>query len=179
MRTSRILIGLALSIIAVVAFSIAFWLIAETLDRALGFPDELMVRQAAFILGGMSWALGFFWIFWALSYITFVGGGSPVEAFGVALEPTSTLVTGGPYAYTRNPMLFGMLFILLGVAFFANSASGIILVPIVGILGALYLRMFEEKELVRRFGVVYEHYRDHVPMLVPRPSPYVAPEPGA
>ncbi|MBI2843372.1 MAG: hypothetical protein HYX78_08225 [Armatimonadetes bacterium] len=176
MRRWRVIIGTALSIAAVGAFAVALWFVSNALDRAFRLPDEIMLEPVALILTGMTWSLGLFWVFWAYSYLIFVGGGSPVEAFGVALEPTSRLVTAGPYAYVRNPLVFGLLFLLLGVAFLANSISGIVLVPIVGVLAAVYLRVFEEKGLVRRFGIAYEHYREHVPLLIPRIRPYAPPE---
>ncbi len=65
-------------------------------------------------------------------------------------------------------MVLGAFFILLGVAFLRRSAAGIALVPILAGLAAAYLKTFEEKALVRRFGDEYEHYRKAVPMLIPQ-----------
>jgi protein-S-isoprenylcysteine O-methyltransferase Ste14 len=177
LRKERIITGAIVSVaVFFILLPVAFWFVARALNMLLGLPEGQILRPAALILTGMSWSLGLFWILWAYSYLVFVGGGSPVEAFGVALEPTKRLVTTGPYAYVRNPMVFGLLFILLGVAFLENSIMALILVLVVGLLAAAYLRLFEEKALVNRFGIVYEHYRDHVPMLIPRPNPYVPPE---
>lgn len=174
MRRWRIAVGVLISVLFFgVLFPVVFWLVAEWLDSVLGLPESPISAPVSRILAGMTWSLGLFWVFWSYSYLVFVGGGSPVEAFGLALEPTRRLVTAGPYAYVRNPMVFGLLLILFGVAFLANSISGLVLAPVVGLLAAMYLRLFEEKELVRRFGVYYEHYREHVPMLIPRPNPYV------
>lgn len=174
MRKARVLAGTIVSILFVfVVFPVAYWYISRLVDRALGIPTGTMSVAVSYILTGLSWSLGLFWILWAYSYLIFVGSGSPVEAFGVALEPTTKLVTAGPYAYVRNPLVFGFLFILLGVAFLANSLSGIAMVPLVGLVIALYLRLFEEKELERRFGEAYEHYREHVPMIIPRSNAYV------
>jgi protein-S-isoprenylcysteine O-methyltransferase Ste14 len=118
---------------------------------------------AAFVL-----TIGVFWVGWAYSYLHFVGRGSPIEAFGVALYHTERLVTSGPYAYSRNPMLLGYLFILLGIALWMNSLSGLILIPIVVIVASVYLMAFEHPVLKRRFGGEYEEYRERVPMLLPR-----------
>ena len=177
LRRARVIIGTTASAVVVgTALPVVFWLVARNLDRVFGLPTTPISPPIARILTGASWSVGLFWILWSYSYLIFVGGGSPVEAFGVALEPTKRLVTTGPYAYVRNPMIFGVLFILLGVAFLADSASGLVLVPVGGAAAAAHLRLFEEKGLVTRFGTAYEHYREHVPMLIPRRSPYLPPE---
>jgi len=36
----------------------------------------------------------------------------------------------------------------------------------------IYFIFFEEKELIKRFGVDYEEYKNEVPMLFPKFSPY-------
>lgn len=179
MRRYRIIIGTFISVLFMgMVLPVGYWFLSRYLDRLLGISTTALSFPVGFILAGLCWSIALFWILWAYSYLIWVGSGSPVEAFGVALEPTLNLVTGGPYAYARNPMVFGFLFVLLGVGFLANSVVGIGLVPIVGLLAAGYLRLFEEKELVRRFGTTYEHYRDNVPMIVPRPDAYVLPVAG-
>lgn len=155
--------------------AVVYYLFTHLIDRLVGLSPVRIVQPVFWILAGLSWSLGLFWILWAYSYLIFVGSGSPFEAFGVALEPTKRLVTAGPYAYVRNPMVFGLLFIFLGEAFFGNSIMGFVLLPITAGLIALYIKLFEEKALVRRFGVAFDHYRDHVPMIIPRIAPYVPP----
>lgn len=177
MRKGRVIVGTIISILFVgIGFPIVYWYLIRLVNSALGLPPIPYPPDVGGILAGFSWSIGLFWIFWAYSYIVFVGAGSPVEAFGVALEPTTKLITAGPYAFVRNPLVFGFLFILLGVAFLANSIVGIVFVPLVGTLIAAYLLVFEEPELLRRFGVKYAHYRENVPMIVPRFSPYIPPE---
>jgi protein-S-isoprenylcysteine O-methyltransferase Ste14 len=132
-------------------------------------PSPVLIIGGAFFL-----TIGIFWVLWAYSYIHYVGRGSPIEAFGVALLPTEQLVTTGPYAYTRNPMLLGYLFVLLGISLYANTISGLILLPVVGIFAVIYIALFEEKTLMRRFPGSYRVYRSHVPMLFPRLRPFIA-----
>lgn len=176
MRKTHVITSIVITFVFLGVLIVAFWAVAGLFDRLAGFQGIQLSRSVELILTGMVWSLGLFWIFWAYSYLLFVGHGSPVEAFGLALEPTKRLVTAGPYAYVRNPMLFGLLILLLGLAFFMDSISGLLLVPIVAILAALYLRAFEEKELLRRFAQPYEQYRHHVPMLIPLITPYIPPE---
>ncbi|MEN6372008.1 MAG: isoprenylcysteine carboxylmethyltransferase family protein [Armatimonadota bacterium] len=176
MSKTRIAIGTTISaIIVFLVIPAVYWLIVKALDKLIGLPENPITEPVALILTGLMWSLGLFWIFWAYSYLIFVGSGSPAEAFGIALEPTRQLVTTGPFAYVRNPMIFGLIFILLGVGFLANSVMGLALIPVAGLLAAAYIRLFEERELIRRFGDTYEHYKAHVPMLIPRPEPYVPP----
>jgi protein-S-isoprenylcysteine O-methyltransferase Ste14 len=152
---------------------VLYWFIVELVNSAIGARVQLLPPAYAYIVTGLCWTIGLFWILWAYSYLVFIGGGSPVEAFGFALEPTQSLVTTGPYAYVRNPLVVGLLFILLGVGFISDSIAGILLAPVVGLLIASYLVLFEEKHLIRRFGEGYVHYREHVPMIIPRAAPYM------
>ena len=148
-------------------FPSVFYLLSRWLDGALALPkfasEPMGVFAAAF-----SATVGLFWVLWAYSYLHFVGRGSPIEAFGVALYPTQRLVATGPYAYTRNPMVLGLLFILLAIASYAGSVAGLALVPILAVLAVAYLRIFEEPGLARRFGEEYTEYRKSVPALIPK-----------
>ncbi len=150
----------------------AFWFASVFLDRAFGLRSVVPV-PVSLILAAAAILTGAFWVTWSYSYLVFVGKGLPLEAFGRALHPTSILVTAGPYAYTRNPMVLGALFILLGIAFLRRSVAGMTMVPILAGVAVAYLVAFEEKALVRRFGADYEEYRRNVPILLPRLSPYV------
>ena len=143
-----------------------FYLVNMWLNRLLGLPPVLAEPNNVFA-AAIALAVGLFWITWAYSYLHFVGKGSPVEAFGVALYPTQRLVTTGPYAYTRNPMLLGLLFVLAGIAFIANSIAGLVLIPVLALLAIVYLKGFEEPGLARRFGSEYNEYRKAVPILIP------------
>ncbi len=148
-----------------------FWVTCDLLDEIFTLPD-MMSTAPALIIGIAPVVVGIFWITWSYSYIVFVGKGLPLEVFGYALHPTQVLVTTGPYAYTRNPMVLGFLFILLGVVFFARSWSGLILLPFVGIIVWVYLVTVEEKHLKKRFGEDYIRYRSNVPVLIPKLSSY-------
>lgn len=170
--------GLMATVIGIgLILPMVFWLVAMAIDRAMGF-QAVIPLPVSLILAAASILVGVFWVTWAYSYLVFVGRGLPFELFGKAVHPTRVLVTAGPYAYVRNPMVIGELFILLGVAFLARSPSGLLLVPLSTALVYLYLAEFEEKGLVRRFGADYEDYRRNVPAMVPRLTPYVH-EPAA
>ncbi len=172
MPRMRKFIGLWIVVILYIGSPIVYYWLARWLDRVIGLP-ALMSRDLSVLFAALSFFAGLFWALWAYSYLHFVGGGSPVEAFGRALEPTQSLVTTGPYAYTRNPMLVGSLFLLLAGALYANSISGVVLIPVLALIALWYIARFEEPELVRRFGEPYEQYREAVPALIPSIRPRV------
>jgi len=171
MSRAKKLVGFGVVLLFYVTIPALTLVAARSFDRALGFPP-LLPGQLNLFLAALSFLVGVFWCSWAYSYLHFVGKGSPAEVFGYAIYPTQNLVTTGPYAYTRNPMIFGLFFLLLGIALYANSVAGIILLPILGLIAAGYIRRFEEPGLAERFGEGYVEYRGRVPMLFPSLRPY-------
>jgi protein-S-isoprenylcysteine O-methyltransferase Ste14 len=167
MSRKREILSLFLIILAFgIIFPASFYLMSVNLDELAGFPKFL--PEPFNVFGGVFVLfIGVFWITWAYSYLHYVGKGSPIEAFGIALHPTKRLVVTGPYAYTRNPMVLGMLFVLLAVTFIANTLSGLIIIPILTVIALIYIKKFEEPGLVKRFGNDYIEYRKRVPILIP------------
>ncbi|MEB3980517.1 isoprenylcysteine carboxylmethyltransferase family protein [Mycobacterium sp. 663a-19] len=78
------------------------------------------------------------------------------------------LVVRGPYRHVRNPMITGVLCILLGEA--VITASGALLTWFAVFLAfqALAIRFWEEPHLVGRYGAEYVDYRRNVPRWIPR-----------
>lgn len=77
-------------------------------------------------------------------------------------ERASTLVTGGVYRVTRNPMYVGLCLILLAWAVYLSA-----LLPFLGpIIYVLYVTRFqilpEERVLGQLFGKQYAHYTTRV-----------------
>ena len=87
-------------------------------------------------------------------------------------DPTTRLVVLGPYRHLRNPMISGVLAILLGEA--AIFASVPLLLWFAGVfaVNVLYLPLVEEPGLRKRFGADYDAYRAGVPRWLPRLSPW-------
>ncbi len=83
-------------------------------------------------------------------------------------DPTSRLVVRGPYRHVRNPMISGVLFLLLGEAVLLGSIPVLAWFGLVGAVNAIYLPLVEEPGLVRRYGVEYERYKASVPRWLPR-----------
>ncbi len=88
---------------------------------------------------------------------------------GVPSNPPRELVTTGPYAWVRNPMLIGVCATLFGVGILLNSASMVFVwTPVFTAIHVISLKILEEPELERRFGWTYQEYRRRVPMFFPR-----------
>jgi protein-S-isoprenylcysteine O-methyltransferase Ste14 len=77
-------------------------------------------------------------------------------------KDTSSLVTGGIYRFTRNPMYVSLLFILVAWAIFLSSAWALV-APVVFVL---YINRFqikpEERVLTAMFGTTYTEYKGRV-----------------
>ena len=87
----------------------------------------------------------------------------------VPFNPPKDLVVAGPYRWSRNPMMTGLLMAMLGGAFMLRSAAlAAIFVPVVALLMYLVIRFVEEPELEQRFGEAYRRYRAATPRFVPR-----------
>lgn len=88
------------------------------------------------------------------------------------LDETQRLVVIGPYRYVRNPMISGVLYVLLGEAAFASSLPLLLWFGAVFAANAVYLPLVEEPGLSRRFGDDYATYKANVPRWLPRIRPW-------
>jgi protein-S-isoprenylcysteine O-methyltransferase Ste14 len=103
---------------------------------------------------------------WCVMVVAFIAPFAAISQFGRAgttVSPhqpgeTSTLVTGGVYAWTRNPMYLGLMLVLLGWATRLGTltafAGPVIFVPLIERVQILP----EEHALRARFGREYEDY---------------------
>ena len=77
-------------------------------------------------------------------------------------RPASSLVRGGVYRLTRNPMYLGMLLTHAGVALALQSLVALLLIiPAAVIIDRLVIER-EEAYLERQFGAEYAKYRTEV-----------------
>ncbi|MBF0103899.1 MAG: isoprenylcysteine carboxylmethyltransferase family protein [Deltaproteobacteria bacterium] len=138
------------------ALGIAGHLIAECVH--INVP-----RTVEMSLGVTGISVGFFFLFWSVSAFWFVGRGTP---FPFA-SPTR-LVTSGPFNYTRNPIKLGAVLFYFGIGTICDQlVTGIIMLAIGVLLGTIYHKSVEEKELVIRFGKNYEDYRKRTSFFIP------------
>jgi protein-S-isoprenylcysteine O-methyltransferase Ste14 len=78
-------------------------------------------------------------------------------------RPTSTIVTSGPFRFSRNPLYVGLTLIYLDLTLIANSWWGVVLLcPLLVVMHFGVVRR-EERYLERKFGDRYRRYRSSVP----------------
>lgn len=80
-------------------------------------------------------------------------------------KPATTVVTGGPYRYTRNPLYMGLTLIYTGIAFLANALWVLLLLPVVLAIMIYGVIKREEQYLERKFGEQYLSYKARVRRL--------------
>ena len=78
----------------------------------------------------------------------------------------------GPYRHVRNPMISGVLFILLAEALFFGSLPILAWFTVFLVVNSTYIPLVEEPGLEKRFGEEYIRYKQHVPRWIPRLTPY-------
>jgi protein-S-isoprenylcysteine O-methyltransferase Ste14 len=108
-----------------------------------------------------------------------LGVGIPICLLGLALRAWAAgslaknqeLSTGGPYAYTRNPLYIGTLIVAAGLAVAARSLGLAALFSAVFVL--VYLPVIQnEQQHLRNLFADYADYAAHVPILWPRLKPF-------
>jgi protein-S-isoprenylcysteine O-methyltransferase Ste14 len=93
----------------------------------------------------------------------FQGLGTPAP-----IDPPKLLVAKGLYRYLRNPMYVGVELIVLGQAILFQSRRLVIYAAVVALGFHLFVILYEEPELRRKFGASYEEYCKTVPRWIPR-----------
>ena len=135
-----------------------------------GVVPALLVDELAswplVVLGGLVAALGLALIVQTVALFATVGKGTLAP-----WDPTARLVVRGPYRRVRNPMISGVLCVLLGEALAFGSLAVLAWFAIVFAVNAVYFPLVEEPGLRQRFGDDYEAYRAAVPRWLPRLRP--------
>jgi len=132
------------------------------IDRFLGFPEFIskpygIAISMPFLITGSSLWIWCAWIF-------FKTKGTPVP-----INPPPKLITDGPYAYTRNPMMTGVFMTLAGVGILLRSVSlTFIITPLFVFISIIEFKYIEEPELEKRFGKEYTEYKERTPMIIPK-----------
>lgn len=138
-----------------------FVVIALQVDNSIGLT-AILPNPLNIILFLPIFAFALFMIAWSVQNFLRVKG-TPVP-----FNPPPRLVTSGPYAYTRNPMLTGVFALLFGFGVIFGSISlFFIFTPLFIIINYWELKAIEEPELLKRLGDEYIAYRNRTPMFFP------------
>jgi protein-S-isoprenylcysteine O-methyltransferase Ste14 len=145
-------IGLCPAVVTLVVPAIIIWRSdAAPAGWAFAVPGALLI------------ALGLALVAWTVGLFATVGGGTLAP-----WDPTVRLVIRGPYRHVRNPMIGGVLLVLLGEAAVFGSPALLIWFAAVLAANAVYIPLVEEPGLRDRFGEEYDAYRASVPRWLPR-----------
>jgi protein-S-isoprenylcysteine O-methyltransferase Ste14 len=112
---------------------------------------------------------GIFWTFKYFSLKEFLGISQIFRWFNneydkAEFDEKLTLKIEGPYKFCRHPLyLFSILFLV-----FRPEMDLFYLTALICIIAYLYAgSIYEEKKLVRRFGMLYTNYQNSVPRIFP------------
>jgi protein-S-isoprenylcysteine O-methyltransferase Ste14 len=118
-------------------------------------------------IGGAFAILGEFLRYWGVAY-----AGSLTRVTGSVGAPE--VIVAGPFAYVRNPLYLGNIFLYLGVGVMSNA-----LFPWLLLVAAFYfvfqyyhIVVLEEEFLRSTFGDSYKDFAKNVPRFLPRLIPY-------
>jgi protein-S-isoprenylcysteine O-methyltransferase Ste14 len=93
-------------------------------------------------------------------------------------DPPRRFVADGPYRFVRNPMISGVLFVLIGEACILRSRPLGEWAVLFALVNLVQIPMLEEPMLVARFGESYTLYKRFVPRFLPRLRPW-KPDPSS
>ena len=125
---------------------------------------------AAAILGALVIGCGLALVLMTIRQFATVGRGTLAP-----WDPPRHLVVAGIYRHVRNPMISGVILILLGEALVFRSIG--LLQWALGflVINVIYIPLLEEPMLEGRFGDEYRQYKRHVPRWVPRRTAWMPP----
>ena len=115
------------------------------------------------LVGGLLVGLGVLLVYQTVSLFATIGKGTLAP-----WDPPRTLVIRGPYQYVRNPMISGVLAILLGEAILFGSFPVFSWFVLFFATNALIMPLIEEPLLESRFGTDYVDYKRAVPRWIPK-----------
>src|SRR5437588_10929689 len=104
-------------------------------------------------------AAGYLTCAWNFAYY---GLGTPAP-----IDPPKTLIVHGLNRYMRNPMYASVLLVILGEAAMFHARNLLIYAACVWFIAHLFVLLYEEPVLARKFGESYEQYRQSVPRWIP------------
>lgn len=129
-----------------------------------------------------AWLLVIPFLWFATPTARTLAAGAVLAAVGLLVRTLSagfihkedTLTTTGPYAHTRNPLYLGSFLLGLGVTWAGGNLwfVGLFLLFFTVVYSATIRS--EAALLADRYGAAYEEYAEHVPLFLPRPTPYDA-----
>ncbi len=130
-------------------------------------PMSAGVSATLAVLGVLALAIGLALLAWTIFLFGREGDGTLAP-----WDPPAKLVLRGPYRHVRNPMISGVLFVLLGEAMLWASPALLGWFVLFFAVNQTVIPLWEEPSLARRFGEDYVRYTRHVRRWLPRVRPW-------
>ena len=151
--------------VGIAFFALWFWL----LPSWLGFRIDRAGAAHWRWIAALPSVLGFAVTFRCVWDFGRTGHGTPAP-----MIPPKKLVVVGFYRFVRNPMYLGFITGWIGLWIVFGQANLVaIVIAFAVVLGvALFVVLYEEPTLRRKFGAEYEEYCRNVPRWIPRLRPW-------
>jgi protein-S-isoprenylcysteine O-methyltransferase Ste14 len=134
----------------------------------LSIESNISIQHISALLAGlMIIAIGLYIMIMTISTFIRIGKGTLAP-----WSPTRNLVIDGMYRYVRNPMILGVLIVLIGESISVMSPNIFIWSLIFFIINNIWFLLYEEPDLQKKFGKEYEEYKMNVSRWIPRLKPF-------
>jgi len=132
------------------------WILSSTQTRS-----DLGVGRWLGLLPLVAGILSLLWCIWEFAH---EGRGTLA-----AIDEPRFVVRGGLYRWVRNPMYVSVITALVGEIILFQCPWLILWAGVFGAGFSVFVVIYEEPHLARRFGEPYEEYRRSVPRWLPKP----------
>lgn len=129
--------------------------------------DIAIINTGIFLAGVVVMLLGLFLLVLSVTRIIKKGKGTLAP-----WKPSQKLVIDGAYRYVRNPMILGVLTILIGESIAIMSSNILIWAIVFFFINTLFFLVYEEPNLEKKFGDEYRKYKANVNRWIPRLKPF-------
>ena len=129
-------------------------------------PGFLMIQ----LVGVLLLVTGILILLEAFARFALQGIGTPAPVL-----PTQHLVATGLYRYVRNPMYVAVVAAILGQSMILGNLNLALYAAIVWLVSHLFVMVYEEPALQKRFGDAYREFCANVPRWMPRLRPWEGP----
>jgi protein-S-isoprenylcysteine O-methyltransferase Ste14 len=148
---------------------VPLWLLRNDVSRDLAQQDD-GVRLLVLAAGAAALLIGLTLFISTVAHFARTGRGTLAP-----WDPPRVLVVNGIYRYVRNPMISGVLFILLAESLLTGSRRVVMWFILCLVINLVYIPLLEEPGLGARFGERYRLYKENVPRWLPRVKPWIPP----
>ena len=144
--------------IMVVVFLYLVWLLSRQIILWLELGQYLGIASIfRYLIGIPLIIIGLVFFIWGFAQLR------PAAAIGFAQK----LRTTGVYGLTRNPMYFGLSTAIWGTGILLDNLTILLVALIWSCLNFLSVTLWEEKQILGKFGDEYLEYKKRVPRFIP------------